>query len=575
MIEEKIIKQDDEEEEEDFSFKGLFIPLTTVKAISIVILFGLVVFSNMLFNGFVGDDTGQIISNKSIQSISNIPELFQNKLQAREVSNYYRPIPYVFYTLIYSISNTNTFLYHLTQLSIHIANTILLFLILRKFMKIEISFFLSLLFLIHPINQETVAYIANLQDVLFVFFGLFAYYLLQSKQKNLKHIIAANIFLLLSLFSKESGILFIIITVLYVFMFKKHNIKLHGIFAFSVFAIYMMVRLMSFIPFRNIELVPIMTLSFWERVIHIPAIIFYYIKTFFYPKDLAIVHSWVISKIDSYNFFIPLLIDIIFFISLILLCFFLYRKKNGRAGIFFFVWFILGLIIHVQLVPLDMTVADHYFYFPFIGLIAIFGLVVNKIKSAFISLFIIILLALSLRTIVRNTNWINQPTLISHDIKVVKDDYLMELLYSTALLQNQNYNEALPHIEKAISLYPQSWIAWSSLGVTHMGLGDYTKARQALEHSISLGKYYGAYENMALLLLNHDSPENAIKFIKHANETYPNSEKLWYYRIIASYKLKDAEDAKYAARQYFLLKQDQESYNIYLHLQQGLPINIE
>jgi len=51
-------------------------------------------------------------------------------------------------------------------------NSILLFLFLRSFFSRYSSFVVCLLFLVHPINSEAVLYSANLQDVLFFFFGM-------------------------------------------------------------------------------------------------------------------------------------------------------------------------------------------------------------------------------------------------------------------------------------------------------------------------------------------------------------------------------------------------------------------
>ena len=51
------------ENEQDFSLKKLFSPLTTLKAIHLIIIIGLVVFCNGLFDNFVADDIPQIADN--------------------------------------------------------------------------------------------------------------------------------------------------------------------------------------------------------------------------------------------------------------------------------------------------------------------------------------------------------------------------------------------------------------------------------------------------------------------------------------------------------------------------------
>lgn len=565
--------------EEEFSLKNLFVPLTSLKAIHWIIFIGLVVYFNSLFNGFVFDDIGQIVNNTNIQSLSTIPSLFIHPVTIQEISNYYRPLPLTFYAIIYFFFQANTFPYHFIQVIFHIGNTILVFLILKNFLKRNLSFFMSLFFLVHPINEETVVYIANLQDTLFLFFGLLAFYLLRQKY-SLKKYLILGFSLFLSLLSKETGILFILISFIYLFLFEKEKLQKSLPFLFTPLIFYSILRIISPIPFHKQPLIPIMALSFWQRLINIPAIIFYYLKTLFFPKVLVALHSWAITQITVENFYLSLLVDILFlgaiaFVGLKII------KNQKKLFFFFLVWFLLGLAIHLQLVPLDYTVADHYFYFPFIGLLGIIGLSVQEIKLSkqgkYICaiLVVTVLILLTGRTMIRNADWINQSVLLAHDEKIEQNDYLLELLYTTDLIQNNQLNKALPHIHKAIILYPNAWVAWSSLGTIYMQQQKYSQAKQAYLHSLSLGDYFGTYENMALLLLNHDDINKAKEFIIRSSNKYPNSEKLWYYRIVLDYRLKNYDDELFAAKNYYLLKQDKESYTILYYIQNHLPINIQ
>lgn len=564
----------------NFYFKNFFVPLTTAKAIMIIIIIGFTVFSNSLFNSFVFDDAGQIVNNSSIHSLTSILDTFLNRSGSLEINPFYRPLPSIFFTLIYSFSGENTFLYHLVQLVFHIGNTILIFLIFKKFLRRKTSLLLSLLFLVHPINEETVVYISNLQDVLFVFFGLLSFYILQRNSGRNINIIFASIFLLLSLLSKETGSLFLIIDVVYVYLFKREKCKFFFLSSLFSGAFYFFLRLIISSSIPKTTSAPITSLNLWDRMLNMPAIIFYYFRNLFFPWDLVSINKWIISKINFSNFYLPVILDSMIFLMLSSICFYLYKKKK-LLGIFYLLWFMMGLGIHLQIIPLDATVANRWFYFPFIGFLGLIGLFfqtihINKrLLKAYMALFSLLLPILMLRTIIRNTDWQNQSTLLSHDIKLSKNDYQLELLYGNDFIDKGKYDEAYPHIKKALTIFPKGYSAWNSLGIIYHKKGDLTQAKKAYEKSIEIGDYYGAYENLGQLLFKTDKSTSTLDFLRKATKKFSYSEKLWYQRLLIEYSLGNHDDALVAAQNYYLLKKDAESYGIYNHLRQKLPLNIQ
>lgn len=571
-----------ESQSQEFSFKSYFVPFTTIKAIHFIIVIGLIVFFNSLFNGFVLEDRAEIIRDPSVQSITNIPNLFIHQVGGQESIDYYRPLLFTFYDIFYSLFQQNTFPYHLFQVIIQITNTVLIFLILKKYIKIELAFFLALVFLVHPINEESVVWITDLQEVLYMFFGLLSVYLLQREKINIKTFIIVNLSLLFSIFSKETGILFFAVTSFYLYLFKKSKLMIHLSFSFLAIIIYAILRLVSQTPLQKEDTIPIMILPLWQRMINVPAMIFYYIKTFFYPANLVVYHSWVIKTIQFNTFFLPLLIDCLFFLVLFSMCIFVIKKgKEKKLILLFSAWFIIGLIFHLQIIPLDFTVADHFFIFSFVAFLAIIGLFLQHIhikkllKQLFVALAILILCALSARTMVRNTNWSDQSTILAHDEKSSPNDYLLELVYSTDLIQQNKISEALPHVKEAIELYPQASDPWNSLGVIYFERGDIQDAKKAFLHSISIGGNYQAYENYGLLEKEHDTPINALNFLRKATELNPNSWKLWYYRFIVAYKMGNTDEALLCAKNYFLLNENTQSYALYTHLLNKQPVKID
>src|SRR6185437_8626763 len=137
--------------EEEFSFYSYFVPLTTKKAIIWIIIIGLIVYFNSLLNGFVWEDQTLIINNINGHSF-NIFDLKNTANQGLQ----FRPFTALIIAILYSIFNNTAFFYHLTQLVLHVGTTILLFFLFKKFFTKTLSFFLSLLFLIHPINTDSV-----------------------------------------------------------------------------------------------------------------------------------------------------------------------------------------------------------------------------------------------------------------------------------------------------------------------------------------------------------------------------------------------------------------------------------
>src|SRR6266404_7296187 len=128
--------------EEEFSFKKYFIPLTTAKAITWIIVIGLVVYCSSLFNGFVWDDEGQILNNTIVHSLNNIPSLLRGGTFIvginQVASNYYKPLLPITFTFLYSLFGPNAFFFHFLQVILHISNACMVFLLFSKFFSKKI-----------------------------------------------------------------------------------------------------------------------------------------------------------------------------------------------------------------------------------------------------------------------------------------------------------------------------------------------------------------------------------------------------------------------------------------------------
>lgn len=577
----------------NFSFKGLFLPFTNAKAIIIITVVGFIVYANSLFNGFVWDDLGYIVYNTEINAI-NLPSLFGKSMF--NSFGYYRPLSATYFSLLYLLFQQHAFFYHLIQLIIHIVNTSLLFLLFTKFFRKELSLFLSIIFLIHPIQVESVAFISASQSALFFLFGITALLISIKNVLEQKYLLSISILLLLSLLTKETGFLFLTMVIIYRKFFNKKRILYFLPFFITPFIIYLFIRLtVAEIFIEKIELMPIGRLSLVERLINIPQVIFYYLKTFIFPQILLIDQQWVVKKIDFTNFYFPLLIDLLFFGIIAILGAYLLKinKKAFQVLLYFFLWFLVGIALHLQIFPLDMTVADRWFYFPMVGLLGTLGIGIYSINAfyrrdtkviGYLSAFLVVIL-LSTRTMIRNANWADGLTLYMHDSKI-QTNYDIESNLATELTFKLRYNEAIEHYLKSIDMYPNE-IAISNLAHAYEKVNNIAKAKEYYkkiisgEYNILPAKFHerilsDAYERLAWLSIMSDRPEESRIIIKKALQIYPNSGSLWANLAIIEYKLQNRDGALSAAKKaQSLLPKDSPAQLLYTQILNNKPLELK
>lgn len=259
----------------------------------LLFLIGFLIYFNSLSNGFVWDDEEQIVNNNVIRDLKNIPIMFSSGAfnsggTGKLLGIYFKPLMTFTFAIIYSLFKLNTFYYHLVSVIIFIINSCLVYILLMKFFDKNKSLLLSLLFLVHPLYSEVALYMANMQDLLYFFFGMlgllfYSYY-------------GSVLFFLLSLLSKETGIVFIAISVIYTYLFAKNKIKLVIVYGVVAVLIYALIRFyIAGIYFSTHEIVPIAQLSLIERVKNIPHMLYYYFSNYIWPTNLTINQNWIVK----------------------------------------------------------------------------------------------------------------------------------------------------------------------------------------------------------------------------------------------------------------------------------------
>lgn len=331
--------------------------------------------------------------------------------------------------------------------------------------------------------------------------------------------------------------------ILYSAFYKRKVLKpIVGYSAVAIFT-YIVMRLFALGDLtRTATNSPIEQMSLGERIVNIPAIIFYYIKTFLFPFDLATSYQWVHRKITFEYFYSPLLIDILFSTVILVIGIFLYKKssrKNVVLFIFFSLWVFIGFALHLQIYPLDQTVAERWFYFPIVGLLGLIGVIfeATKLKMTnrwFLLIIVAILILFSIRIIVRSFDFRNDATLVKSDIQTSKDSYSLEYIASGVYLNEGNLLLAKKHGERSVELFP-TITSYTNLGVIYLREGDYKKAKESYMNGLRYGDDQVPYDNLAQLALIYGDHKENITFLRTAAKKYPHSATIWLSLAILEY----------------------------------------
>ena len=196
--------------------------------LAVVLILTLIVFSNSFKNNFLvnWDDDGYILNNPTIQHLDkgSIHEIFTSF----HMGNYH-PLTTLTYALEYKFFKLDPLPYHWLNLIFHLCNVVLVFLFIKLLSKKNLAAVITaVLFAVHPMHVESVAWISELKDVLYTFFFLLSllFYMQFAKKKNPAVYILSLLMFVLSLLSKSAAVVLpVLLFLIDYFQSHKQNVK--------------------------------------------------------------------------------------------------------------------------------------------------------------------------------------------------------------------------------------------------------------------------------------------------------------------------------------------------------------
>ncbi|MDD5173156.1 MAG: tetratricopeptide repeat protein [Patescibacteria group bacterium] len=476
-----------------------------------LVLIGFILYAKTLSFNFVYLDDNRLILDLRdfITNPANIIKSFQEDVFISSPDAYYRPLLTV--SLIFNalIAGTSPALYHLTNIIIHILAGYLLFLVLMKLnYRKELSFAASLIFVVHPVLTQAVAWIPGRNDSLMAVF-LFSsfYFFLRFLEKNRrKNCFFHLLFFLLALLTKESS-LFLPLLVIFYFQFI-HQEKIPFCHKTWFLVGWATAIAAWFLLRQNAFRVPLeMGLGDLIKSVcqGLPALPQFIGKVIF-PFNLTVL------PIIQDTSFIYGIIAFVLIVGLIIFS----KTKRWNYLIFGFFWFLVFLLPSFIRPNAEIVVdfLEHRLYVPLVGLLIVFleiaGLKSNNGNKKWIAI-IFLATIFSIITFFHSNNFQNRLVFWQKAAKNSPHSPLAQRNLGAMYFLDQRYQEAEQYFKKAEALNPFEPMVHNNLGLIYFNQNDFDKAEAEFEQEIKINPNYdNVYFNYGLLKQKQNKNEEAI-----------------------------------------------------------------
>ena len=331
---------------------------------------------HMLNNGFTNWDDEFYVQNNPLIQGPDWKGIF-----TQQVNDNYHPLTIISLAINFQLSGLSPFSYLLFNLLLHLVNTCLVFyfiwLISGK--KDWVAMLTAILFGIHPMHVESVAWVSERKDVLYTLFfllSLIQYWKYLQTEKPVKLWTCLLLFIL-SLFSKPAAIILPFILFLLDYWkgrpySKKLILEKIPFLIFSILFAIITLHVQSKQAIVSTEVFPV-----WERLFFASYGVMIYLFRFFVPYPLSAFHPFPFPDNLGWQITISPLI-------VIALTVFLWYKRKNKLIVFSILFYFLNLLLVLQLISIgNAIVAERYTYVPYIGLAFLFSLLLNNYANRF------------------------------------------------------------------------------------------------------------------------------------------------------------------------------------------------
>ena len=495
-----------------------------------------IVYAPSLSNEYVNWDDNDYIYDNNVVLESNWNQPFQNirSIFSQKMRNIYTPLTIGTYTIeksLFGIENPKY--WHFDNILLHSIVSFLVFLICTRLgFTPFICFLTSLLFTIHPMRVESVAWLTARKDLLmglFMFSGLWFYLKHREKNKflNFNYLLVWLCFIS-AILSKIVAVAFPLLLIGFDIYLDKGLDKKRLIYKFPFLLLSLLVGLMAIIKIDH-SLAPTVDQYFYnllERIALGSTALLRYSYKLFFPYPMVPVYNYP-KEIGPGNY-----ASIAIWIPYLALLYLTYIKEKW---IYFFgiLFFLANIVFVLQIIPVGQGYsADRYTYIAYFGLFLIMSSILQqffakyKPKPGYKYLAVITILgSFGIMAYNQSKIWKNSETLWTHQISSNNNSAIAHKNIAAYYQENNLADKSYYHLNQAIRLEPNDPANNYNLGMLIYKFPDFGSKEESLKYlnkTLELDSTYsGVYINKAVILAQLGQMDNAVADLEKAEKITP------------------------------------------------------
>lgn len=510
--------------------------------IALLLILAVLVYANTLRCDYVFDDEIYITGNRLITHPT------AGSVFSASNHNVFRPMTFASFAVLWKVGRGRPLLFHATNVLLHAVVILLLYLVFRKLLEsvpkgATMAFVAAMLFAVHPIHSEAVAWASAQSELLAAGFLLGAWLLHLNDCP-----ISAALCLVLALLSKESAVALLPLVLIGDYLRGKFKpaINYLGI-TFATIAYVPLLWLVQGRRFGPPEVAfadnPLRYLPAGWRMLNALRIIWKYVGLQLYPATLSCDYSYnAILLYTKWNRVLPAAIGALFAVGI--WAWALRKKKTewALAGAIYFAGFAATANIFVLT---GTIMAERLAYFPSAGFCLLVAAIWTQLearrRALGWALLIIAVVTLSGRTMVRNWDWRSSFALYSAAVRAVPGSSKMHADFGIANFYVGRLEGAREELETSVRIYPEIQEAVAVLGLVEADQGHDEEARRTMEKAISMTRrsdfnYRAFSANLAAELIKVNKDDEALEVVNQLLRQWPDYWRAWYYRAVIEYR---------------------------------------